>query len=130
VDQIVASLPVGLSFEGALRCCGGELPPILEAHAGMGAARQRMVAALAKGIEERESKANENSKQQLQAGVEALAKALGPVVGMFQEEPAFLVEGTMPLREVKQLPLCVFKRLLASDALQLQVEIKAYLHVL
>lgn len=46
---------------------------------------------------------------------------------MFQEEPAFLVEGTMPLREeVKQLPLCVFKGLLASDALQLQVENEAY----
>lgn len=65
-------------------------------------------------------------EQKLLAGVEALAKHLGPVAGMF-EEALYLLDSTVPLRaDVKQLSPKVFKQLLASEALQLQLENKAY----
>ena len=60
-----------------------------------------------------------------QQAVDALAKCLGPVAGMFGTTVKldFETYNTLPLREdVKQLPLCVFKRLLKSEGLQLQWE--------
>jgi hypothetical protein len=119
-DQIVESLPLELGFEGAIKC--QELPPMLEQHAGIGAARKQVVALLAKGIEEREGK--EEDGEAVAAGVEALAKLLGPVAGMFEKGPG---RGDLPLREeVKELPVCVLKRLLGSEALQLQSENEAF----
>jgi hypothetical protein len=81
-----------------------------------------MVALLAKGIEEREGK--EEEAEAVAAGVETLAKCLGPVAGMFEAGPG---RGDLPLREeVLALPLCVLKRLLGSEALQLQSENEAF----
>lgn len=96
VEQVVDSLPVGLDFAGALKCAT-DLPPALESHPRIGSARRGMVEVLAKGIEAR-----------------------------IDKEPN-KIHGTMPLRDdVKQLSRGVFKRLLASDALQLQLENEAY----
>ena len=94
VDQIVASLPEGLDFEGAMACMGG-LPPAVEAHLGIALARTRMAAALALGIGQLEGKTGDVAKQGLEAGVQALAKCLGPIVGMFEQGKA-LVGRTLP----------------------------------
>ena len=126
VDQIVASLAEGLDFEGALACMAG-LPPALEAHPGIAPARRGMATSLALGIGQREGKTGDAAKQELEAGVEALAKCLGPVAGMFEEGVMKLASTTLPLRaDVKQLSAAVFKRLLASDALHLQLENEAF----
>ena len=45
-----------------------------------------MAAPLALGIGQLEGKSGDAAKQELRAGVEALAKCLGPVAGMFEEE--------------------------------------------
>ena len=84
-----------------------------------------MAAPLALGIGQLEGKSGDAAKQELRAGVEALAKCLGPVAGMFEE--GAVIDNTLPLRaDVKQLSLLVFERLLGSDALQLQLENEAY----
>jgi hypothetical protein len=97
LDQIVASLAEGLDFEGALVCMGGGLPPVVEAHPGIALARTKMAAPLLLGIRQLEGKTDDAAKQQLQAGVDALAKCLGPVAGMF-EEGKELVYKALPLR--------------------------------
>ena len=99
VNQLVESLSLGLDFEQAVACLE-TLPPAVEQHAGISAVRNR--------------------------AVQVLNNHLGPVVGMF-EEAGELMNGTMPLRDVvKQLSPAGFKRLLASEALQLQSENEAY----
>ena len=82
VDQVVASLPLGLDFEGATTCLAA-VPAALEEHAGMEAVRKQVAALLAKGIEERDADTSEESKVLAQRGVDALAKLLGPVHEMF-----------------------------------------------
>jgi hypothetical protein len=63
----------------------------------------------------------------MEAGLAALAKCLGPVASMFEAEAASLHKRTLPLRDdVKQLSPGVFKRLLASEALQVQIENEPY----
>ena len=124
LDQVVASLPLGLDFAGVLACLN-ELPPQLAMHGGMAAAKRGMVGVLADGIAEREGEADEESIKELEAGADALAKCLGPVAGMFKEGTG--TDEDIPLREdVKKLPPCVLKRLLASEALQVQLENEAY----
>jgi hypothetical protein len=56
VDQIVESLPLELGFEDAQSCLDA-LPPVVEEHPGMAAARGTVLAVLVKGIEERVGKA-------------------------------------------------------------------------
>ena len=122
VKQVVESLPLVLSFEAAQVCLDG-LPPALEAHPSMAGVRNQVVELLVSGIQGRLAGGCEGATKR---DVAALARVLGPVAGMFEggkseDGPA------MVLREdVKQLPICVLKRLLASDALQLQVEDEAY----
>lgn len=113
----MASLPVGVTFKGALKCVF-QLPTALEAHPGIGSAREQMVDVVIKGIDERLDKTGK--EQELQAGVAALAKCMGFVASVF--EPAEeLICGTQPLRNVvKQLSLKVFKQLLESEGQQLQ----------
>lgn len=48
----MASLPVGVTFKGALKCVF-QLPAALEAHPGIGSAREQMVDVVIKGIDER-----------------------------------------------------------------------------
>ena len=79
VDQVVASLPLGLDFEGATTCLAA-VPAALEEHAGMEAVRKQVAALLARGIEERNAATSEESKVLVQRGVDALARLLGPVV--------------------------------------------------
>ena len=81
LDQIVASLPEGLSFEQAVACLN-DLPLAIEQHPGMARVRSTIVGVLVKGIEEREGKAGK--EQELEAGAGARAKHLGPVAGMFE----------------------------------------------
>jgi len=117
LQQQLESLPLELDFEAAQTCLD-DLPPALEAHSAMAAIRRQVVAVLVKGIEEREGNAAEEAAAT--AAADALAKCLGPVAGLFEgkEEGARIA-----LRDdVKQLPLCVLKRLLVSEALQLQLE--------
>jgi hypothetical protein len=78
-----------------------ELPPALEGHPGMAAVRK-----------EAET---------------VLGKYLGPVVGMFVEAAARLINGSLPLRdEVKEMPARAFEALLKSESLQLQSENEPY----
>jgi hypothetical protein len=125
VDEVVKSLPLELDFAGAVTCLE-QLPMALETHRDMAAVRSQVVAALIKGIEERNGKTDEEAVALMQRGVNALAKYLGPVAQMF-EETTDLSTMYLPLRKnVKQLPYCVFKRLLASEALQVQLENEVY----
>jgi hypothetical protein len=105
VDQIIESLkllPQEMGLEGAITCLT-ELPATLQTRPGM-AARW--------------------SEAALQ-----LTKHLGPVAGMFEAVAvgSLLDDQSLPLREdVKQLPVCALKALLASEALQLQSENEPY----
>ncbi|KAI9029153.1 hypothetical protein DFJ74DRAFT_477614 [Hyaloraphidium curvatum] len=120
VENIVVSLPEGLDFDAAVKCVS-ELPAFLEEHPLLPGTKLRIVPLLAKGIEERAGRGIATD-----AAVVALAKCLGPVCGMFVSGLA-LVEGTLALRkEVKDLSPAIFKRVLGSDALQLQLENEAY----
>ena len=105
-----------------------DLPPAVEQHSGMEVVQSGIVGVLVKGIKERDGKAGK--EQELEAGAGALAKCLGPVAGMFEEREWLITYNamfTMPLRNiVKQLSLNVIKRLLASEALQLQLENEIY----
>jgi hypothetical protein len=126
VDQVVASLPLGLDFSALITCLEMDLPRAMADHPGMLHARERMMALLVKGIEERDEEASEEGLALLQRGVDALAQLLGPVAGMFPETVDIHNEDLVLCDEVLLLPLCVFKRLLASEALQLQLENEAY----
>ncbi len=121
VDQMVASLPLGLGLEGATTCLAA-VPAALEEHPGMEAVRKQVVALLVKGIEERDADTSEESKVLVQRGVDALARLLGPVHEMFYGAGTIL----RVCEDVLKLPLCVFKRVVASEALQLQLENEAY----
>ena len=122
LDQIVASLAEGLSFEQALTCLD-DLPPMVEEHALMGEIRNAAVHVLAKGIRDRDGWIGK--EQELQAGMEALAKCLGTISRMLEEKAAALIDDT--LRDVvMQLPTSVFKLLLASESLQLFSENETY----
>lgn len=126
LEQLVASLPVGLDLAAAAELGLGDLPPAVQLHPRMGTVRSELMALLVKEIEEREGKKGEEGKEEaavVEAAVAALAKLLGPVEGMFDLESSCGTYGHMPLREhVLQLPLCVFKRLLACEALQMKSE--------
>ena len=145
VDQIVESLPLELGFETALTLMDG-LPPVVEAHPSMVAVRRQVASVLVQGIkkrlgeeegddDEREDEEEEDeaaaaaAEVEAQLGVDALAKCLGPVAGMFATTK-YLSDAhnrALPLRkDVQQLPLCVFKRVLKSEALQLQSENETY----
>jgi hypothetical protein len=116
LTQVVESLPLGLDFDGAIT-----LPPALTTHPAMAAVRRQVVAVLVMGIEERAR--NVAEEEAVRAAVDVLAYCLGPVAAMFEGKGG----ADPPLREeVKQLPLYIFKRLLASEALQLQSENEAY----
>lgn len=77
VEQVVASLPVGLDFDGALQLLN-ELPPALETHAGIAAAQQQLVPVLAQGIDA----CRGISGSVIRAEVDALVMCLGPVAQM------------------------------------------------
>ena len=76
--------------------------------------------------EEQEQEATAEEKEdneEVKAAVASLAKHAGPVAAMFVVDS----ESYLELRnDIKKLPLCVFKRLLASDELQLQSENEVY----
>ena len=96
----MASLPDGLDVQGALKCMN-ELPSTIEQHPGMAVVWDK--------------------------AAELFAAHLGPVAGMFEEGEELVDDLTLALRDVvKQLSLSVFKRLLSSEALQLQLENEAY----
>ena len=102
LDRIVASLPLGMDLDGAFTCMA-TLPSSLEAHPGMA--------------------------DVLTKAVKMVATSLGPVAGMFEDmmQPIGF-DSMLPLRDiVKVLPLPVFRRLLASEALQLQSENEAFI---
>lgn len=90
----------------------------------MAAVRREIQSILINEIEEREGKEKEEAT--VESAVDALAKCLGPVEAVF-EATNELKYYALPLREdVRLLPLCVFKRLLKSEALQLQLENDAF----
>lgn len=125
-DQVLKSLPLGLGLEGGGVTCLGDLPPVLEAHPDLAAIRQQVIPIVIKGIEDWEETEADETEALVQRAVDALARYLGPVHEMF-EQRATSHANCLPLRkDVVQLPLCVFKRLLTSEALQLQSENEAY----
>lgn len=119
LKQLGESLPMDLTAEGALAWVEG-LPPALEQHPSMEGMKEQLFPSLVKKIEEYEE-AGKWKEARVAAG--ALAGLLGPVADMLN-----LSEGYTKLRDdVLNLPLCVFRELLASDALQLQSENETYL---
>lgn len=81
----------------------------------MAAVRKEVVPLLVKGIEERVGREEEAAA--VEAAVAVLVKCLGPVADVFDGSG---------LREVGELPLCVFKGLLVSEALEVQLENVVY----
>ena len=124
LQESVSSLLKGLDFKAAQTVLD-DLPPVVEVHQGMAAIRRDVVALLAKGIEEREDKEEEAAA--VESAVDALAKALGPVEDILGVHDDLDDNDALFLRnEVRKLPLCVFKRLLGSEKLQLQLENDSY----
>lgn len=140
LQQLVESLPVNLDFQAAFYCLD-DLPAPFENHPSMAAVRRQVVAVLVNGIKDRLSiievldtdddtdeetdKQEQQNETELRLGANALAELLGPVAAMVTEGPLFPMVDVC--EEVKNLPLSVFKMLLASDALQVQLENDAYI---